>query len=94
LTNAYAQVMDNGRAAEYGSPKELLERSDGTFASMIDETGKSTAKMLRSVASGATTMADSRQEAARAAARAQAAVAAPAFNGLQVRSTPSALPHK
>lgn len=75
--------MDNGRAAEFGSPKELLERTNGAFTSMVEETGKSTAKMLRSVASGATTMADSRQEAARAA-RAHAAVAAPAFNGLQV----------
>ena len=74
--------MDNGRAAEYASPQDLLGRDDGAFTSMVNETGKSTAKMLRSVAAGATTMKDTRQEAAHAA-RANAACSTPTFNGLQ-----------
>jgi hypothetical protein len=75
--------MDNGRAAEYGSPKELLAHGDGAFAAMVDETGKASAKMLRSVAEGTTTLRETRAAAADAASRSPAR-SAPAFNGLQV----------
>ena len=75
--------MDAGKAAEYGQPKQLLVNKDGLFSSMVAETGKSTAKMLRNVAQGATTMADSRKQAARAA-RNSTALAVPACNGLQI----------
>lgn len=33
-------VLDSGRVAEFGSPEELLKRSDGFFSSLIEGTGK------------------------------------------------------
>lgn len=81
------QVMQNGQAAEYGSPKELLANKNGIFTSMVNETGKATAKMLRSVASGATTLKDSRSAAAKSA-RERSAAHVPALNGLQARPAP------
>jgi ATP-binding cassette subfamily C (CFTR/MRP) protein 4 len=40
-------VLDNGGLVECGSPKELIERDGGAFASMVDETGEEMAAMLR-----------------------------------------------
>ena len=78
------QVMENGRAAEFGSPRELLANKQGVFTSMVNETGKATAKMLRGVASGATSMKESRSAAAKSAQE-RSATRAPALTGLQAR---------
>jgi hypothetical protein len=40
-------VMDSGRVAEYGPPKELCDRHGGILSSLIDETGPSSAERLR-----------------------------------------------
>ena len=40
-------VLDNGSLVEYDSPKVLLEREGGAFASMVDETGEEMSAMLR-----------------------------------------------
>jgi hypothetical protein len=59
LAHAYVlQVMDAGTAAEYDSPSELLRNEDSIFASMVAETGKATAKFLRSVATGSAKLDD------------------------------------
>lgn len=79
----FLQVMDAGVAAEYNTPKELLANKGGVFTSMVNETGRSTAKMLRSVAGGATTMRDTRAALAKSASR-TAAQRAPNVNGLQL----------
>jgi len=42
-------VMENGRAVEFGSPKELLERG-GVFADLVASTGEESAKTLREIA--------------------------------------------
>ena len=42
-------VMDSGRAVEFGSPKELLEKG-GMFADLVGSTGKESAKTLREIA--------------------------------------------
>ena len=42
-------VMDNGSAAEFGSPKELLEKG-GIFASLVDSTGAESSLALRDIA--------------------------------------------
>jgi ABC-type multidrug transport system fused ATPase/permease subunit len=42
-------VIDSGRAAEFGSPKELLEKQ-GMFAALVASTGEESAKTLREVA--------------------------------------------
>lgn len=43
-------VMDEGRAKEFGSPMELLENVDGAFSSLVDSTGKESARLLRNLA--------------------------------------------
>lgn len=43
-------VMDNGRASEFGSPKELLEREKSTFRDLVASTGEESAKTLREIA--------------------------------------------
>jgi ABC-type multidrug transport system fused ATPase/permease subunit len=39
-------VMDSGRAAEFGSPADLLERN-GVFTELVNATGPESAKALR-----------------------------------------------
>ena len=39
-------VMGDGKVLEYGSPKELLKLEDGSFFSMVQETGEKTSKRL------------------------------------------------
>ncbi len=46
-------VLDNGGLVEYGSPKELMEREGGAFASMVDETGEEMSAVLRAAAAAA-----------------------------------------
>uniref|UniRef100_A0A6S8ZK17 Uncharacterized protein n=1 Tax=Chaetoceros debilis TaxID=122233 RepID=A0A6S8ZK17_9STRA len=43
-------VMDNGKVAEFGSPKELLSDEDGLFSGLIDSTGKESSIALRKMA--------------------------------------------
>jgi len=45
-------VMDKGRAVEFGSPMELLEK-EGAFASLVDSTGAESAKSLKAIATSA-----------------------------------------
>ncbi|KAL3160420.1 hypothetical protein ABBQ32_010743 [Trebouxia sp. C0010 RCD-2024] len=45
-------VMDNGLAAEWGRPATLLDNPNGTFTSMVRETGHAAEQFLRSVAAG------------------------------------------
>jgi ABC-type multidrug transport system fused ATPase/permease subunit len=40
-------VMDGGKAAEVGTPKELLEIPDGLFSRLVDSTGRESAIALR-----------------------------------------------
>jgi ABC-type multidrug transport system fused ATPase/permease subunit len=42
-------VMDSGRAVEFGSPKELLEKQ-GRFADLVASTGEESAETLRDMA--------------------------------------------
>lgn len=42
-------VMDKGRAAEFGTPKELLEKA-GLFADLVASTGEESARALRDMA--------------------------------------------
>lgn len=41
-------VMDEGRAAEFGSPAELLQ-NEGIFAELVDATGPEGSKALRAL---------------------------------------------
>merc|ERR1712137_1285889 len=43
-------VLSAGRVIEQGSPSELLDRIDGTFAQLVAETGPQTAAKLRMMA--------------------------------------------
>jgi ABC-type multidrug transport system fused ATPase/permease subunit len=43
-------VMDEGRAAEFGPPKVLLQDDNGIFTSLVEATGAETASYLRSIA--------------------------------------------
>lgn len=43
-------VMDAGRAMEFDHPYALLQKELGIFTGLVQQTGKSTAKTLRSVA--------------------------------------------
>lgn len=43
-------VMSAGEAVEFGSPLELLEREDGFFRHLVDQTGASNAKVLEILA--------------------------------------------
>ena len=36
--------------AEFGTPTELLSKTDGVFTSMVNETGEANARLLRSLA--------------------------------------------
>jgi thiamine biosynthesis protein ThiC len=74
--------MDNGVAAEFNSPKELLANKGGIFSAMVNETGRSTSKLLRSVASGASTMQDTRATLARSASAGVGRI--PKLNALQL----------
>lgn len=42
-------VMDKGKAAEIGSPQELL-KDDGMFADLVNATGSESSKALREIA--------------------------------------------
>ena len=44
-------VMNRGAAAEFGSPKELLEKN-GMFADLVEATGEESARALRQIALG------------------------------------------
>jgi ABC-type multidrug transport system fused ATPase/permease subunit len=41
--------MDGGKAAEFGSPKDLLEKN-GLFARLVASTGDDSAETLREIA--------------------------------------------
>jgi ABC-type multidrug transport system fused ATPase/permease subunit len=43
-------VLDNGRIAEFDSPKQLLSNPDGLFYSMVAETGPANMALLISQA--------------------------------------------
>jgi len=45
-------VMENGRAAEFGKPAELLS-AGGVFAELVDATGPESSMALRTMAIGA-----------------------------------------
>lgn len=40
-------VMDKGKVAEFGSPKDLLENPDGLFTGLVDSTGRESSMVLR-----------------------------------------------
>ncbi|KAL7548579.1 hypothetical protein ACHAWF_011867 [Thalassiosira exigua] len=44
-------VVDKGKAAEFGTPAELLERKDSIFSELVESTGKESALALRSMVS-------------------------------------------
>ena len=46
-------VLENGRVKENGEPDSLLQRNDGVFTSFVDQTGKSSSRYLRTLASNA-----------------------------------------
>jgi ABC-type multidrug transport system ATPase subunit len=46
-------VLENGRVRENGEPDILLQRNDGVFTSFVEQTGKSSSRYLRSLASSA-----------------------------------------
>jgi ATP-binding cassette subfamily C (CFTR/MRP) protein 4 len=43
-------VLGAGAVLEYGSPHELIEKVNGAFSSMVDDTGDEMSKLLRSIA--------------------------------------------
>lgn len=43
-------VMDAGKVMEYDHPHQLLQNSNGIFYKMVDETGPSTAELLKAQA--------------------------------------------
>jgi ABC-type multidrug transport system fused ATPase/permease subunit len=43
-------VMENGRVAQFGPPKELLKDKKGIFASLVNSSGPETARELRAIA--------------------------------------------
>lgn len=43
-------VMDKGKVAEMGSPRELLQDESGLFTAMVEATGPESAMQLREVA--------------------------------------------
>jgi len=43
-------VFDNGKIVEAGSPKTLLENANGVFTSLVDDTGKQNADLLKKLA--------------------------------------------
>jgi ABC-type multidrug transport system ATPase subunit len=42
-------VMDQGTAAEFGSPSQLLEKHDSLFTKLVDATGPEGSKALRRI---------------------------------------------
>ena len=42
-------VMDNGKAKEFGSPRDLLKVENGLFSELVDSTGKDSSQVLRSL---------------------------------------------
>jgi ABC-type multidrug transport system fused ATPase/permease subunit len=42
-------VMEEGRAKEFGSPRELLNNKYGVFSSLVDSTGMESSRLLRSL---------------------------------------------
>lgn len=43
-------VMDAGEAVEFGHPHNLLQSNEGFFRKLVDQTGPSTANVLKSTA--------------------------------------------
>lgn len=50
MDNDYVLVMQNGHAAEFGTPYDLLQRPDGLFVELVDATGAKSASALRAMA--------------------------------------------
>ena len=46
-------VMDKGKAAEFDSPKKLLQLEDGMFSNLVDSTGNESSIVLRQMAENA-----------------------------------------
>ena len=46
--------MHDGKAAEFGSPRDLLEIESGLFSELVDATGPESSKALRSMAKAGT----------------------------------------
>ena len=46
ITGTHVIVLDHGRLAEFGSPKELLQIPGGVFSGMVNSSGPSTADAL------------------------------------------------
>jgi ABC-type multidrug transport system fused ATPase/permease subunit len=46
-------VMDKGEVVEFDTPKKLIQRPNGVFASIVQGTGEQNAKMLTNIALGA-----------------------------------------
>ena len=46
-------VLENGRVKENGEPDILLQKNDGVFTSFVEQTGKSSSRYLRTLASTA-----------------------------------------
>ncbi len=42
-------VVDKGKAAEFGTPAELLSNKDGIFSQLVESTGKESSVALRSM---------------------------------------------
>ena len=42
-------VVDKGRAAEFGTPAELLSNEDSIFSQLVESTGKESSVALRSM---------------------------------------------
>ena len=53
MDNDFVLVMDNGRAAEFGSPHDLLANPSGLFSELVDATGPESSKALRLIATNA-----------------------------------------
>lgn len=57
-------VMDAGKVAEFGEPLKLLDKRDGHFKSLVDQTGPATAAKLRDIAVEAKKAKDAKEGAA------------------------------
>ena len=42
-------VVDKGKAAEFGTPAELLSNKDSIFSQLVESTGKESAVALRAM---------------------------------------------
>jgi ATP-binding cassette subfamily C (CFTR/MRP) protein 4 len=45
-------VMSEGKAAEFGTPAELLSNKNGLFSELVESTGKESSASLRSIVFG------------------------------------------